>query len=86
MSFLTSLNHQLFNYIAYVGYLWHFVISCICVFVFMTVGNMSVDVLGFIRFYFGQGDIHPNKQPGEPCASLLVESKEDFCNLSKGKN
>ena len=30
--FLTSSNHQLFRNIAYVGYSWHFVISCICVF------------------------------------------------------
>ena len=33
ISFLTSSNHQLFRNIAYVGYFWHFVISCICVFV-----------------------------------------------------
>ena len=33
ISFLTSLNHQLFKNTAYVGYFWHFVISGICVFV-----------------------------------------------------
>ena len=33
ISFLTSSNQQLFRNIAYVWYSWHFVISCICVFV-----------------------------------------------------
>merc|ERR1712105_370946 len=33
LSFLTSLNHQLFKNIAYVGCFGHFVICCICVFV-----------------------------------------------------
>ena len=50
-----------FKNTAYVGYFWHFVISCICVFVFvyLTVGNISFHVLGpwafqkysIIRFY-----------------------------------
>ena len=35
LSFLTSLNHQLFKNIAYVGYFCHFVICCICVFVYL---------------------------------------------------
>ena len=61
ISFLTSLKLQMFKNTAFVGYFWHFVISCICVFVFvyLTVGNISVDVLGpwafqkysIIRFY-----------------------------------
>ena len=59
ISFLTSSNHQLFRNIAFVGYLWHFVISCICVFVYLTVGNIRFNVLGpwafqkysIIRFY-----------------------------------
>ena len=49
----------------YVGYFWYFVISCICVFVFvyLTVGNISFDVLGPWAFkkysiirYSGHGD------------------------------
>merc|ERR1712077_70511 len=55
ISFLTSLNHQLFKSIAYVGYFGHFVIRCICVFVYLricicvfvylTVQNIIFDVL-----------------------------------------
>ena len=44
--FFTSLNHQLFKNTAYFGYFWHFVISCICVFVYLTARNISFDVLG----------------------------------------
>ena len=32
LPFFTSLNHQLFKNIECVGYFWHFVIGCICVF------------------------------------------------------
>ena len=55
LSFLTSLNHQLFKNIAYVGYFGHFVICCICVFVYLricicvfvylTVQNIIFDIL-----------------------------------------
>ncbi len=60
LSFLTSLNHQLFKNIAYVGYFGHFVICCICVFVYLricicvfvylTVKNIIFDVLGPLAF------------------------------------
>ena len=60
ISFLTSLNHQLFKNIAYVGYFGHFVICCICVFVYLcicicvfvylTVQNIIFDVLGPLAF------------------------------------
>ena len=60
LSFLTSLNHQLFKNIAYVGYFGHFVICCICVFVYLwicicvfvylTVQNIIFDVLGPLAF------------------------------------
>ena len=58
---------------------------CICVFVYLTVVNISFDVLGpwafkkygIIRFYkvFWEcdDDEQTNKQTGEPRASLLVE-------------
>ena len=44
ISFLTSLNQQLFRNIAYVWYSWHFVISCICVFVFVYL-QLGISVL-----------------------------------------
>ena len=62
LSFLTSLNHQLFKNIAYVGYFCHFVICCICVlvnlyscicicvYVYLTVQNIMFDVLGPLAF------------------------------------
>ena len=61
ISFLTSLNQQLFRNISYVWYPWHFnkavcvclylcIYICICVFVFLTVGNISFDVLGLWAF------------------------------------
>ena len=93
ISFLTSFNQQLFRNIAYVWYPWHFnkavcvclylcIYICICVFVFLTVGNISFDVLGlwafqkystirFSKIFWAWW--RPNKQPGEPSASLLVE-------------
>jgi len=58
LSFLASLNHQLFKNIAYVGYFGHFVICCICVFVYLricicvfvylTVQNIIFDFLTYI--------------------------------------
>ena len=63
---------------------------CICVFVYLTVGNISFDVLGpwafqkysIIRFYkVFWAWWRTNKQPGEPRASLRwTLSKADFCN------
>ena len=61
ISFLTSLNQQLFRNIAYVWYFWHFnkavfvylylcICICICVFVYLTDGNISFDVLGAWAF------------------------------------
>ena len=60
LSFLTSLNHQLFKNIANVGYFSHFVICCICVFVYLricicvfvylTVQNIVFDVLEPLAF------------------------------------
>ena len=47
ISFLTSLNQQLFRNIAYVWYSWHFNKA---VFVYLTVGNISFDVLGAWAF------------------------------------
>ena len=72
-------------------YLW----ICICVFEYLTVGNISFDVLGpwafqkysIIRFYkvFWAWWRTPHKQPGEPSASLLVEhwAKQTFAKIQK---
>ena len=73
-----------FKNTAYVGYFWHFVISCICVFVYLTVRNISFDVLGpwafqkysiiwFIR-YSGHGDKQTtNRVNLEQVCSLNIE-------------
>ena len=62
LAFFTSLNHQLFKTIAYVGYFCHYVICSICVFVilylcicafvfvYLTVQNIMFDVLGPLAF------------------------------------
>merc|ERR1711911_228726 len=60
ISFLISLNQQLFRNIPYVWYSWHFnkavfvylylcICICICVFVYLTVGNLGISFLTFLN-------------------------------------
>ena len=76
IQFFISLKNPLFKNIPQVGSLWHFVICCICVFVYETLGNISLDIIGprafrkcmvrmvkiIIKWYFGHGDERTNKQ------------------------
>ena len=59
LSFLTSLNHQLFKNIAYVGYFGHFVICCICVFVYL---RICICVFVYLTVQRESGQVYCNNQ------------------------